>query len=91
MLSCKEAAGLLSESLDRKLPLGRRIALKMHLLFCKFCRRFRRQVLFLKGAASQVRDEKWEEKAPISDSLSASAREKIERSLKNQPKSRSHP
>ncbi len=91
MLSCKEAAGLLSESLDRKLPLGQRIALRMHLLFCRFCRRFSRQVLFLRGAGSQVRDEKWEEKSPISDSLSVGAKEKIEHALKTQSKSGSDP
>jgi hypothetical protein len=84
MLSCKEAAALVSESLDRKLPLGQRIALRMHLFFCRFCRRFSRQVLFLRGAGDQVRDEKGGEKSPLSGSLSVEAKERIKDALKTQ-------
>ncbi len=91
MLSCKEAAALVSESLDRRLPLGQRIALRMHLLFCRVCSRFSRQVLFLRGAADQVRDEKGEEKSPLSDSLSAEAKEKIEQALKTHSEAKSNP
>ena len=91
MLSCKEAAALVSESLDRKLPLAQRIALRMHLFFCRFCRRFSRQVLFLRGAANRVREEKEGEKPPISDSLSMDAKEKIGHALKTHLKSGLNP
>jgi hypothetical protein len=91
MLSCKEAAAMVSESLDRKLPLGQRIALRMHLLFCRFCRRFSRQVLFLRGTADRVRGEKEGEEPPVSDSLSAEAKEKIEQALKTHSESKSNP
>ena len=44
MIKCKEAAHLFSESLIRPLPLRRRIALRVHLLLCKLCRRNVRQI-----------------------------------------------
>ncbi len=40
MLTCKHTTRLLSEALDR--PLGRRerLALRLHLVFCRGCRAF---------------------------------------------------
>lgn len=51
MLSCKEVSRLVSESLDRELPLRQRISLRLHLLLCSLCSRFHRQMLFLQDAA----------------------------------------
>ena len=39
---------MVSESLDRELPLHQRMGIRIHLLMCKFCSRFRRQVLILR-------------------------------------------
>jgi len=47
MFSCKEVTYMVSESLDRKLPLFQRMGVRMHLLMCKFCSRFRKQLLLL--------------------------------------------
>ncbi len=44
MLSCKEAIRLASEALDRPLPLGSRLGLRMHLLLCSACRAAARQM-----------------------------------------------
>lgn len=57
MLSCKEAAALISESLDRKLPLGQRMALRLHLLMCRFCSRYRAQLLTLRAAIRRYMEE----------------------------------
>ncbi len=81
MLTCKEAAQLLSDSLDRKLPLRQRIALRIHLLMCKLCPRFREQILFLKETLNQFRLEGEGERLLASDSLSAEARERIQRAI----------
>jgi predicted anti-sigma-YlaC factor YlaD len=45
--SCKEAARNVAEALEHELPLGRRLALRFHLLICSACRRYRRQVVGL--------------------------------------------
>ena len=50
MLSCKQASQLISLSLDRPLMLRERFALKLHLLICKFCKRFSQQVQTLRVA-----------------------------------------
>lgn len=74
MITCEMAARLISESLDGKLPLGRRMALKIHLLMCRLCPRFLRQMLFLKAASNHYEKEIEED---TSYSLPADAREKI--------------
>lgn len=48
MFNCKEVSRLVSESLDRKLPLYQRMGLRIHLLMCKFCRRFQQQLLLIR-------------------------------------------
>lgn len=52
MTSCKEASDLLSASLDTRLPVARRIGLRLHLLMCKMCSRYRQQLIFLRRAAA---------------------------------------
>jgi len=44
MLTCKETARLVSEGLDRKLPLWKRMNLRLHLMMCGACSAYRRQV-----------------------------------------------
>jgi len=44
MPDCKEVAELVSCSLDETLPLKKRIGLKMHIMFCKFCHRNYKQL-----------------------------------------------
>ena len=48
MLNCHNATQLLSESQDRKLKLGERVSLKMHLAICNGCRNFGKQVHILR-------------------------------------------
>lgn len=81
MLTCKEAAILLSDSLDMKLPLRQRVSLRIHLLMCKLCPRFERQLRFLKDSFTQYRMEAEAENFFIADSLSEHARGRIRRAL----------
>jgi hypothetical protein len=48
MLNCKQASQLISQSLDRSLTLRERIALLLHLIICKYCKRFSQQVQTLR-------------------------------------------
>ena len=43
-LSCQESSRLLSDKLDRTLSRPERIALRMHLVLCRNCRRFGRNL-----------------------------------------------
>lgn len=44
MLNCNQTTQLVSQSLDRRLTLSERFALQLHLMFCKFCKRFSQQI-----------------------------------------------
>lgn len=45
---CRETAPYISASLDGPLPLERQVKVKLHLLVCEMCVRYRRQLLFLR-------------------------------------------
>lgn len=82
MLSCKEVSQLVSESLDRDLPFWQRLQVRMHLLMCRFCSRFRKQILFLRDAARHFVMASEDTGTAVSPGLSAEACDRIKRSLK---------
>jgi hypothetical protein len=49
MLSCRRATQLISLGLDRPLTFGERCSLRVHLLICSACRRYRRHLGALRG------------------------------------------
>jgi hypothetical protein len=55
-LSCKEATRLLSQREDRKLALGERVALRLHLALCRGCRAVSEQIPFLRRALARYFD-----------------------------------
>ena len=52
MLSCKEVSQLLSQGADRKLALGERAVLRLHLAICQGCRNVNAQFSFLRSAVN---------------------------------------
>ena len=60
MLSCKRVAQLASESLDRSLTWRETFSMRLHLLACKLCSRYVRQLKFLERACARV-DEAYSE------------------------------
>ena len=54
MLNCREATRLISQSLDAKLPWRRRLAMRVHLLYCVWCRRYATQLKFLRKATMEL-------------------------------------
>ena len=51
MSRCKDITKLISDSMEQKLSLWRRIDLRTHLILCSFCRRFQANVLALRKLA----------------------------------------
>jgi hypothetical protein len=76
--SCREASRLQSEALDRPLSLRQRIGLRIHVALCRWCRRYGRQIKFLRtvGHASD------EHESVVSHNLSEESKERIKRSIK---------
>lgn len=48
MMDCREISRMVSASMDRKLPLYQRIGIRMHVLMCRYCYRYRKQLLLLR-------------------------------------------
>lgn len=47
-MHCQDATRALSAAQERKLELGERVGLQLHLAICPYCRDFERQVAFLR-------------------------------------------
>lgn len=84
MLSCKEIARLVSQSLDQKLPFRQRLELRVHLMMCSLCSRFRGQILFLREAGRRFAAEGYRVGVPATVQLSPDARERIRRALERE-------
>jgi hypothetical protein len=54
MLDCKQTSQLISQSLDRSLTLRERFALRLHLIVCKYCKRFSQHMQTLRVALKQI-------------------------------------
>ena len=80
MLSCREVTRLVSESLDRELPLRQRMSTKMHLMMCKLCSRYNNQLAGLREAV-RLHSMREEDIDIYPASLSSEARERIKESL----------
>ena len=81
MLSCKEVTRLISEAMDRKLPFGQRMAVRLHLFMCRFCSRYRRQMVWMRETMHHYLEEIEPSEPLLSASLSPEAREKIKQAL----------
>ena len=54
MLSCKEATRLMSAAQERKLGVSERLQLELHLVICKGCANYRKQMDFLRAACRRM-------------------------------------
>ena len=81
MLSCKDVTRLISESMDRQLPLRKRIGVRVHLLICKFCARYERQLLQIRETVRHLAATEEKPGEPYGETLSEEARERIGKSL----------
>lgn len=83
MLSCKEATRLISESLEHALPFHKRMALRFHLMMCRFCARFEKQIIFLREVFKRYGKQEQAEDTISADSpcLSPEAHERMKRRI----------
>ena len=55
MLTCKETSEALSEARDHKVPWTKRFMLKMHLLMCHHCNKYKNQLAILYSTYQKLR------------------------------------
>jgi hypothetical protein len=83
MLSCKDVTRLISESMDRSLPLGKRIGVRIHLLMCQLCARYEQQLLLIRETVRRLAAAEEQPEGPPEETLSEEARARIMKSLRN--------
>ena len=81
--SCEDMTRLLSEAMDRPLPLGIRIKMRLHFLICKWCERYKNQLLFLRQALRRDPDKVEGVGAASPASLSPEAKDRLKRAIHN--------
>jgi hypothetical protein len=79
--TCREVTRRQSDALDRNLPFFQRVGLRLHLLVCTWCRRYGKQIRFLREAMHDHPDDFC---AATSQGLSPEARERMKRALHGQ-------
>lgn len=55
MISCRQACELISEGRDEKLSFGDAMALRVHLVMCPHCRRYKQHLEQMGGFAERYR------------------------------------
>lgn len=75
MLSCKELVARSSDYLDGQLTIGERLMVRQHLLFCRHCRRFLKQMRVAQATVRALPEQ------PVGDSAALAKR--LARELKN--------
>lgn len=78
---CEEVTRLHSESLDRPLPLQKRIGIKLHFLICIWCEQYLKQLRFVRDAVRQHPDRLEGQDGSSAPSLSQAAKDRIKRAL----------
>jgi hypothetical protein len=84
LFSCKQISRLISDSMDRQLPLTTRMGIRFHLMMCALCRHYRKQLLYIKNILHNTPDPQ-----DLScQALSEHARQRIEQRLKEKQENR---
>lgn len=82
MLSCKDVTILLSGSMDASLPIGKRIGVRVHLIICKWCARYKRQLVLIRETVRRLASAVEKPGELPGESLSEEAKERIRKSIK---------
>lgn len=76
MLSCKEAIQLITQAMDRPLRWKDRLGLWFHILMCRYCYRFYKQIHWLRLICKNE-SKAFENELLKQDSLPSEARDRI--------------
>ena len=63
LISCRDASRICSEQLDRHLTLAERLSLRAHLMMCRSCAEFQRQMAWLRQLSRRYADGGFAERA----------------------------
>lgn len=81
IFDCSDISRLVSDSMDRKLSFYQRLGIRIHLMMCRYCARYRKQLFFLRKAIRFHSETAVDEKP--STNLSDESRNRIKRAIQN--------
>ena len=84
MFRCKDVSQKVSLAMDVSLPLHHRLAIRFHLMMCRYCARFRRQMMMLRTLSRDIDDDPSPADTTTA-TLSDETRERIKKALHSQP------
>ena len=79
MFRCKDVSHKVSMAMDTTLPLHQRVAIRIHLMMCRYCARFYRQLQMLRKLSTHPDSDL--PQAGLTESLSEDAKRRIKDSL----------
>ncbi len=79
--SCKQAARLVSMSFERKLTLRESLSMRIHLMMCKTCTFYGRQIKALRSIFTRHEEVLCNTCASDDEKLTADAKDRIQKSL----------
>jgi hypothetical protein len=71
--------------MDVRLPWHQRLAVRVHLLYCVWCRRYAAQLQLLRQAAKGIGTEPANSSPKLSDEAKEQMRKRMDEALKNSP------
>jgi predicted anti-sigma-YlaC factor YlaD len=78
MMNCRQITQLVSKAMDAELPWYQRLAIRIHLVYCVWCRRYAAQIKFLRKATRELAGDA----SPVApEKLSSEARQQIRQRL----------
>jgi len=80
--ACEDMTEMISAMLDRKLPLRTQLRMRVHFLYCSYCRRVREHLAFLRRAASLFESD---EANSAAEGLGNAEKERMRQALREQP------
>ena len=82
--TCDVTTQMISESLDHKISLRKRLKIRLHVMFCKLCRRYQRQVKTMHTLFELRLQGEEENTLPKGSTLTSEARDRIKQILRKQ-------
>ena len=83
MLRCRDISKLVSESMERDLPLRTRMQVWMHLAMCRMCSGFSRQIRLLRRAVRESPERLGPDESAPEAKLAEEARDRIKAALRD--------
>jgi hypothetical protein len=80
MFRCNDVSQKVSQSMDAALPVHQSIAIWVHLMMCRYCYRFKKQLMMLRKMSRKI--DNYPPHVPSKETLSPETKERIKKKLK---------